>query len=228
MSILITPTLLNSFDFYTNVKSPEWKKKAFDDLLSTLKRSKPWDTTPAIQMGMKFEKAVYDQCNAIQKGAPYKGTQLFQGVVAKCIGGKFQRKSKYYVTLNRDEYVVYSKMDVVFERGTPDREEGHIIDIKTTGKFDPRCGRKKYTGGWQDKIYCVSLEIPTFEYLVAEWESKEVFKLANVHPILVEHKNLNVVREEINAHILKFVDWTKKNEDTFGTYTALTTIFSQY
>lgn len=228
MSILITPTLLNSFDFYCNVRSNTWKQKAFDDLLGTLRRNKPWEPSDAIKAGMQFEKQVYEQCAMRVKGRIVKGTELFNRVVDKCAGGEFQRKSKYYVTLAGMEFCVYSKLDVVFEKGSPEHENGHIIDIKTTGEMDPKYGRKKYLEGWQHKVYCVSLGIPTFEYLVAEWQSKTEFKLANIHSILVKHDDLNVVKEEINKHILKFVAWTKQNENSFGTYTALTTIFSQY
>lgn len=228
MSILITPTLLNCFDFYCNVNSKTWKQKAFDDLLGTLKRDKPWEPSDAIKAGMQFEKQVYEQCEARTKGRIAKGTELFNRVVDKCVGGRFQRKSKYYVTLAGMEFCIYSKMDVVFEKGTPDCENGHIIDIKTTGNFDPCYGRKKYLEGWQHKIYCASLGIRTFEYLIAEWRSKTEFELVNVHSVCVKHEDLDAVKEEINAHILKFVTWAKQNENTFGTYTALTTIFSQY
>lgn len=227
MSILITPTLLNSFDFYLNCHNAQWKKKAFEDILGTLRRDKPWEPTKEIQMGCKFEEAVYDQCAKVQAGAPYKGSLIFQSVVARCVGAEFQCKCRYNETIDGEDYCIYGKMDVFFPKGTPDLEEGYIIDLKTTASFNPKHGPKKYLDGWQNKTYCVATGVSVFEYLIAEWESKEEFKLADLHNVVVRHKDLDAVRQQIKNHIKEFVAWTKLNEETFGTYTALTTIYSR-
>lgn len=172
MQYLLSPTLLNAYDFLRTCP-PTWKKSAREGLEATLYRA-PFTTTPEIEKGFVFEKAVEDCCthNKNYNGA----SDAFRQVVDMCQGGKFQQwLPTYYlpVTYNDKEIKVKlsGKIDVEF----PDK----LLDLKTTLKFN----EKKYLSGWQHHVYCAATEKNSFTYVIAVWESTKSFKIANVHTV---------------------------------------------
>lgn len=170
MDLKISPTLLDSLDWYKDCPQ-SWKQRAYDDIVAKIRRA-PFVETDAIRKGKDFEDTVERVAKSVVAGGEYKGSQHFQSVVAKCVGGIWQTWQRGTVFLGNDYPMVQSvgKLDVLFPVGHPDHAEGHIVDLKTTASYR---GAEKYEKGWQHKFYCHWMKIPTFDYIVAEWESGE-------------------------------------------------------
>jgi len=181
MSLLITPTVLNSYDWLKKCP-PSWKKKAYDDLSNMLNRK--WvPPKPAVQRGIDFEKYVCRRAN--QKIIQSKGTPQFQGIIKTIQGGQFQKKCKFYIEVEGKEYCCYGKIDVAF----PDL----IIDIKTTGSYR---GKNSYLSGWQHKFYTIGSRVPNFLYLIVEFDGEQN-KIIEVYEVEYRCDNPAEVKEEI-------------------------------
>lgn len=171
MKLAITPTLLNSFDWYNKMNAGKWKDKAYKDIANKVKRiSSPMG--PEAIKGIEFEDAVQKICEAGTIES-CKASQNFKTVCRFCEGGKFQQWCEFYFTDGEGNAVrAYGKIDVLFE--------DKIIDIKTTKEYK---GPESYTKGWQPAIYCLAKDIAEFQFIVAEWESPESSKVAEVYPV---------------------------------------------
>jgi len=198
MSLLITPTLLDAYD-WLNKAPRSWKKKAFDDFSNKLHRTK-WDPTPAIKRGIDFEKKVYANCN--RDLDTFKSSEIFKEVCNDCKGGDFQKVLKKVIMVDGREFLLYGKTDAWFPTV--------IKDIKTTKNYK---GQSKYLGGWQHKVYCYIDNNVHFEYLVVEWsdEIEEDDKLvpAEVFKIHYTMEDRAAVKEEIVEQIremMQFID----------------------
>lgn len=170
MSKLITPTLLDSIDWY-NKCPPSWKQKAFNDLNGTLNRV-PWEPNEEIKRGMAFEAlicenlhkpldeflAVFDKCPA------RNDMNLFYSLGHEKNGALSiqQRKLKRYVTVDGVEYLVFGKEDL-FRFGPPRQ----IIDIKTTHSYK---GASSYLNKNQHVLYTFGEKGGEFIYAVAEFD----------------------------------------------------------
>lgn len=207
MKLAITPTLLGSFDWCLNAPS-SWKERAFRDFAATIRREKKEYGIEA-QKGVEFEDNVYAVCDAISAGSIQntQGTKLFQSVVEKCIGGRFQEWGQLYFDVEEiGTFRAYGKLDVNFDVGSERHPAGHIIDLKTTVNYK---GEAKYLSGWQHLMYCLSKNVPTFEYLVAEWQAKGVFKLAQIHSVQYTMTDKTAALEAIKGHTRKFIAFLK-------------------
>lgn len=170
MQLKISPTLLDAFDWYKTAPQ-SWKQRAYDNIVDKINRT-PFVPTPAIKKGFAFEDAVEKHAKAVANGGEYKGSQHFQGVVAKCAGGVWQTWQRGFTNIGSEYGIVDSvgKLDCMFPIGSAAFPHGHIIDLKTTAHYR---GSDKYTSGWQHLFYCSWMGILTFEYIIAEWESNE-------------------------------------------------------
>jgi len=175
MSYLITPTLLDAYDWFN--KAPQsWKKKAWEDLVRKLNRTS-WTPTAAIKRGMAFEKKVYENCNRDLDS--FSSTEIFKDVCREIKGGDFQKKLKKIIVVNDKEYLLYGKTDAWFPNV--------IKDIKTTKEYK---GKSKYLSGWQHILYSYMSGIKDFKYIVVEWDDleKDDTKLLPGELYIIEYK----------------------------------------
>ena len=161
MAKLITPSILDSYDWYINCP-PNFKTAAFQQISDSLNR-KPWDPTPAILRGMAFEKMVcqnLDDISRIDFLTKFEGHSPNVGKFwDKCRGGRQQAKVAKTINVDGVDYYLYGKRDIAFSDKT--------IDIKTTGDFK---GPKSYLTKNQHALYIACTDIEPFEYLIAEYD----------------------------------------------------------
>ena len=214
MALLITPTLLDAYDWFN--KAPKsWKEKAFKDLENKLNRAK-WDPTPAIKRGIDFENKIYTNCN--RPAESFKASQIFKEVCDECRGGNFQKTIKKIIVVDGVEYLLYGKTDAYFPEV--------IKDIKTTKNYK---GAKKYLGGWQHIIYSYVSGIKNFKYVVVEW-SDEIENDNDLVPgdlFLVDYtmEDRDENKRLITEKIRDFIEFIESDEEL---NTAYRTIFNKY
>ena len=172
MKLIVGPTLLNSFDWCKECP-PSWSEKALEDLTNTIKR-KPFVATPEAEKGIEFETILQRIC---ERGAhPAQGSGNFLKIVEACKGGMWQVWRDYFFSYENMPVRCFNKIDVLMR----DR----IIDIKTTGKYK---GPAQYAKGWQPITMFLATDKPLFEFIIAEWESKDSKRIGAVHNVFV-HK----------------------------------------
>lgn len=204
MNRIVGPTLLNSFDwFLTAPDSPKrgtdvtWKQAAFEDIITTIKRL-PKEYGPELKKGIEFENAVQHACEE-HNGVARNGSEGYMEAVARCRGGKFQEWCNYFFEYEGLRVRAYGKSDVVF----PDK----IIDIKTTGNYK---GAVSYLKGWQPPIHLLATGKSTFEFLVAEWESKDSLKVKKVYEPIIYAAHDNMAQAVYDQYH-KFITFLRTN-----------------
>jgi len=188
MSILVTPSLFGSVDFYSST-SGYWHEKAAKDLDGMLNRNQEWNPSFHVDRGIRFEKALEFECSKPQP----RGTKLFNEIVQRCHNGVWQKKTKKIIEHEGEEYCLYGKIDVWFFN--------EIIDVKTTdvGKtYDDY--RAKYLTSMQHHMYCFTEGIDKFTYIVALFK-KDTQELHSV----IELQHESTIQEE-EKHIRKKLD----------------------
>ncbi len=178
MGKLITPSILGAVDFAKNAHG-DWKQKGYDGLVRQLSRVYDKEMPAPIKRGIDFENKVY-QC-ARRKEETWLASKDFTEIVSLVRGGRFQEKAKRNMTVDGIEYTYYGKLDVLMP--------GKIIDIKTTGKYQPP---QKYLSTAQHLIYSWATYIPDFTYLVV------------------------VMNEQNQIEEYYLIDWTSPGEDEVG------------
>jgi len=196
MGLLITPTLLNSFDFMQNCP-PSWKESAYDGLYKTLWRIYDPEMPKPVKLGIEFENHVYNSIRKCQFGV---GSEQFQKCCNYVRGGTFQRKSKKDVVIDGKAYTLYGKLDVYFPT--------KIIDIKTTGSWK---GPSKYTDGWQHIFYTYTEDIRDFEYYVVVWGDKD-YEIKESHIVKYHTDDMLMHENKIKEHIKKFITFLENDE----------------
>lgn len=182
MSRLITPSLFSSIKWFKDAPYT-WQEKAETDLTNTLSRI--WtdlDPNGPAQRGIDFENHVY---RLLEKGTAYNkinASPHFFKVMDACKGGVFQKKAKKYLTIDGEEYCIYSKLDVWFPKS--------IIDIKTTGARKYKSG--KYLKTTQHRIYCYTCDITNFQYVIALFNEDNT--IADV--VFENYKSQGIDKEE--------------------------------
>lgn len=199
-NVLITPTLLDSFEFAKNAP-PSWKQRALQDFIAKVKRE-PTTFPKWVSKGIEFEDAVYDACKTAKRNKLTEitaGSQHFQKVANACLGGSFQEVRIKTLIVRDLEVRCYHKMDVLF----PDK----IIDIKTTLNWK---GEAKYLKGWQHKMYTWAAEIPEFSYLVAVWEDEDSTKISSIESVEYSNNDFEKSEKELVAGIEELFDFLAK------------------
>lgn len=198
-NVLITPTLLDSFDFAMTAP-PSWKERAMTGFLQKLRREKAH--YPAwVGKGITFENAVYKACKvakAKDQDEVTEGTKLFQKVCARCFDGNYQSVAKKTIYIAGEEVRFWGKEDVRF----PEK----IVDIKTTLNYK---GEQKYLNGHQHLIYCWCDDVKEFEYIVAEWENEHSDLVIDVHSIPYTITDMRIVEAKIIAKVETFFGWLR-------------------
>lgn len=207
MSRLITPSLMGSINWYLNCP-PSWREKAFKDLKNQLGREYSEPMSPALQLGIKFEDAVY-ACAQLERDA---GSDHFKWFVAQCKGGIFQKRTRQYITIDGQQYCLFGKMDAWFP--------SVIKDIKTTSNYK---GPEHYLASFQHKMYCYNEQITDFVYLIAEFDDTQ--QLIAHHSITYKAPSHDKLEKEIVDTIEEATEFLKGYPELMTLYT---TKFSKY
>lgn len=162
MSILVTPSLFGSVDWYQTCPD-SWRQKAEDDLVGMITRTSKWEPSHAVQRGINFEDTIY---RVLRTNSDKRGSEYFNLVLEMCRGGLFQKKSKKIIKHRDMEFCFYGKLDVWFH--------DCIKDIKTTsvGKTLDEY-REKYLTSMQHHIYCMTERIDRFVYIVILFDDRD-------------------------------------------------------
>lgn len=208
MSLLIAPTLLDSYDWM--MKAPDsikkgtnisWKEDALNQLEATLTRA-PFRPNKAIIKGMEFERMACAKSKVANIDA-LKASDNFKKVCHLIKGGDFQVKTKKFIVVDDKEYVLFNRLDVKFPK--------LIKDIKTTANYR---GQANYLSKWQHKFYTLTDEIRDFQYIIAEWKDADVddFTIKQVHLINYYAGDFEAIQKEIEGHIRLFMEFLEGNK----------------
>ena len=212
MTLLVTPTLLDAFEFVKSAP-PLWAERAYISFVNKIQRKYDTPMPKWVERGIDFENAVQRVCeNAVTFEDIDQGSELFREVAATCFGGEFQKRIKRYETIDGQEFLYFCKMDNV--HGTD-----FIIDIKTTKNFK---GPGKYLRGWQHRMYCWALPCKSFQYLIAEWVSEDSDAILDLHRVNYEIERPEALTTDIidvTKEMLSFIEQR-------GLYNDYYTIFS--
>ena len=190
---LITPTLLNSFQYYIQdeYKSPADSRA---DFLRTLSCER-FEPNEAMQKGVDFE-------NDIKIATEYKyeywqdnKTVEYDSVI-DCLAnivqdGIWQQTCKKDLTIGNQEFLLYGKCDVV-KRDT-------IYDIKYTSNYEVG----KFLDSAQHLIYLYCLDLPKFQYLVSDGEEYWV----------EDYYNHVGIEDEIKSKISDFLSYLENDKE---------------
>jgi len=162
---LITPTLINSFEYYINdkFKSPADSRA---DFLKTLSKEK-FEPTEAMQKGIDFENKIFELDKMLkadwndiainfvfsQETEEYKDCLKNIATIVK--DGLWQQTCKKDLQIGNQEFLLYGRMDVV-KRDT-------VYDIKYTSNYE----LGKFLGSAQHLIYLYCTGLPKFKYLIS-------------------------------------------------------------
>lgn len=185
----ISPTLLDSFNYYLSIEDREKGDSVRKELIDYLKGIKT--TNAAMEAGIEFEKNIVD---AVQGNYVPWNDEQYNDCVEEC--AKHVRGSMY-------QYHVEKELDGVIVHGVIDFLCGNtIIDCKTTSKYEIG----KYTPHTQHLVYpyCLLAEgITNFVYLVTDF--KNVYKEDYVwRP---QYKDI------LRGHINSFMDYLKNDTE---------------
>ena len=221
---LITPTLLNSYDYYIQdeFKSPANSRA---DFLKTLSRGK-FEPNQAMQKGIDFENDVLDACNN-KLEADYSKIEprfvelvLDNGVfltrhmkkrvimqqyidcvenVAKIVdSGLWQESVKKDLQIGNREFLLYGRTDVI-KRDT-------VYDIKYTSNYE----LGKFLNSAQHLIYLYCTGLPKFKYLISNgkdfWQ-EDYFNNGNIE---------NEIKSKIND-FLSYLENDSEAKNLFET-----------
>ncbi len=157
---LITPTLLNSFNYFMNSES----ETALEDFSKVIK--KEFTTNKYVEAGNIWENRV---CHPSFK----EDNKLVIEVADKIKYGYFQQPLKKWIVVNNIKILLYGKADVVMY--------DKIFDIKTTSSDYQT---NYYYNSLQHKIYMYCTGIKNFEYLITKIKIKEQDnKAVDVEPV---------------------------------------------
>ena len=191
---LITPTLLNSFQYYIQdeYKSPADSRA---DFLRTLSRER-FEPNEAMQKGIDFEndiKIAYEQFHQIDiHHEDYDERQHIVNIFARIVkGGIWQQTCKKDLTIGNQEFLLYGKCDVV-KRDT-------IYDIKYTSNYEVG----KFLDSAQHLIYLYCLDLPKFQYLVSDGEEYWV----------EDYHNHAGIEDEIKSKISDFLSYLENDKE---------------
>lgn len=205
---LITPTLINAYQYYINdeFKSPTDSRA---DFLKTLSREK-FEPSEAMQKGIDFERDIqyatnpFNQIDIFHKD--YDERQHIVNKIAKIVnGGLWQQTCKKNLQVGNQEFLLYGKMDIV-KRDT-------IYDIKFTNNYE----LGKFLDSAQHLIYLYCTGLPKFQYLISDGEDYWIEDYHNHTNIENEIKGkisdfLGYLENDMEAKELFKTKWKTKND----------------
>ena len=190
---LITPTLLNSFQYYIQdeYKSPADSRA---DFLRTLSRER-FEPNKAMQKGIDFENDVKIATEYKYKYWQDNKTVEYDSVI-DCLAnivqdGIWQQTVKKDLTVGNQEFLLYGKCDVI-KRDT-------IYDIKFTSNYEVG----KFSDSAQHLIYLYCLGLPKFQYLISDGEEYWV----------EDYHNHAGIEDKIKSKISDFIGYLENDQE---------------
>lgn len=188
---LITPTLINSYQYYINdeFKSPADSRA---DFLKTLSKEK-FEPTEAMQKGIDFENDIKKLCDNIllDKKENIDYEVICNDIATIVKDGLWQETCKKELKIGNQEFLLYGKMDVI-KRDT-------IYDIKYTSNYE----LGKFLGSAQHLIYLYCTGLPKFKYLVSNGKDFWIEDYFN---------NVNI-ENEIKSKINDFLSYLENDSE---------------
>lgn len=155
MRYLVTPTLLNSWDYLMKVDD-EYGEGARASFLQTLSRDK-FEPTEAMDKGNQFEKDVFAYVDGYRPTLVDDYWECVAEIAPKVHGGVRQLAVKSEIVVNGQAYLLYGKVDHL--------AGPWATDIKWTGTYD----FPKFKDTAQHQIYLACLpNVPSFRYLISD------------------------------------------------------------
>jgi hypothetical protein len=198
---LITPTLINSYQYYIDdeFKSPADSRA---DFLKTLSKQK-FEPTEVMQKGIDFENKIFEldkmlkadwddiaiNCIFSQETEEYKDCLKNIATIVK--DGLWQQTCKKNLQVGNQEFLLYGKMDVI-KRDT-------IYDIKYTNNYE----LGKFLGSAQHLIYLYCTGLPKFKYLISNGKDFWIEDYFN---------NINI-ENEIKSKINDFLSYLENDSE---------------
>ena len=198
---LITPTLINSYQYYIN---DEWKSPADSraDFLKTLSREK-FEPTEAMQKGIDFENNIKAKCDGShilhtddKVGSDYETVCSKIAEIVK--GGLWQHTCKKDLQIGDKEFLLYGRMDTV--------KEDTIYDIKFTSNYE----LGKFLDSAQHLIYIYCTGLSKFKYLISDGKDywiEDYYSNANIE---------NEIKSKI-SDFLGYLENDKEAKEMFET-----------
>ena len=205
---LITPSLINSFQYYINdkFKSPADSRA---DFLKTLSKEK-FEPTEAMQKGIDFENKIFELDKMLkadwndiainfvfsQETEEYKDCLKNIATIVK--DGLWQQTCKKDLQIGNQEFLLYGRMDVV-KRDT-------VYDIKYTSNYE----LGKFLGSAQHLIYLYCTGLPKFKYLISNGKDfwiEDYFNNVNIE---------NTIKNKIN-NFLSYLENDSEAKNLFET-----------
>jgi len=183
--MLITPTLLNGFQWYTGyyAETPEDEQISRDDFLRLLRREPMEAPGESILLGRELEDDIVDYC----KAGGYDGARRdIKEIGDKCMGALLQQAVKREL----DGYLLYGRVD--FMR----------MDTIRDAKFCKSYDVGKFLHSAQHRIYLYCTGLPRFVYDISDrWNVYEE-----------EYANHPKIESELRGMIGDFVGFLARND----------------
>ena len=189
---LITPTLLNSYQYYIQdeFKSPADSRA---DFLKTLSREK-FEPNQAMQKGIDFENDIKAKCDGyiLLDGKENPDYETVCGEITEIVkGGLWQESVKKDLQIGNREFLLYGRTDVI-KRDT-------IYDIKFTSNYE----LGKFMDSSQHRIYLYCLGLPKFQYLISD--GKEYWT--------EDYHNHEGIEDELKGMISDFMEYLENDKE---------------
>ena len=205
---LITPSLINSFQYYINdkFKSPADSRA---DFLKTLSKEK-FEPTEAMQKGIDFENKIFEldkmlkadwndiAINFIFSQETEEYRDCLKNIATIVKDGLWQQTCKKDLQIGNQEFLLYGRMDVV-KRDT-------VYDIKYTSNYE----LGKFLGSAQHLIYLYCTGLPKFKYLISNGKDfwiEDYFNNVNIE---------NAIKNKIN-NFLSYLENDSEAKNLFET-----------
>jgi hypothetical protein len=201
---LITPTLINAYQYYINdeFKSPAESRA---DFLKTLSREK-FEANEAMQKGIDFEEEIFIQCSLEKEvGKKLTSNPICDAIVKIVKGGIWQQTCKKDLQVGNQEFLVYGKMDIV--------KEDTVYDIKFTSNYE----LGKFLNSAQHLIYLYCTGLPKFQYLISDGKDywiEDYYNHANIENKIKSKISdfLGYLENDMEAKKLFETKWGAKND----------------
>jgi hypothetical protein len=201
---LITPTLINAYQYYINdeFKSPADSRA---DFLKTLSREK-FEPNEAMQKGIDFEEEIFTQCSLEKEvGKKLTSNPICDAIVKIVKGGIWQQTCKKDLQVGNQEFLVYGKIDVV--------KQDTVYDIKFTSNYE----LGKFLNSAQHLIYLYCTGLPKFQYLISDGKDywiEDYYNHANIENEIKSKISdlLGYLENDMEAKKLFETKWGAKND----------------
>tara|TARA_R110000787_G_C13409210_1_gene444038 strand:- start:505 stop:1158 length:654 start_codon:yes stop_codon:yes gene_type:complete len=200
---LITPSLINSFEYYIG---DEWKtpEDSRADFLKTLSRER-FKPNEAMQKGIDFEDDINKVCQnkylfydfgckdenekGLEKILQYE--EIISNIAKIVKNGLWQESCKKDMNFGNFDIILYGRCDVI--------KADTIYDIKYTGNYDIG----KFQNSIQHLIYMYCLDLPKFAYLISN--GKDWWR--------EDYINCSKIEDNIRSKVNNFFEYLKTDKE---------------